>query len=87
MPVAEVGKILGGPPGPGPATTEVAGSATSADGAHLAQPCAESIIQCLDNALDSSSLQSDTIDHINAHGTGTALGDVEVRRGVAPPQT
>jgi len=54
---------------------EVAGFASLADGTHVAQPQRESIARCLDNALDNAGFLPDAIDYINAHGTGTRLGD------------
>jgi 3-oxoacyl-[acyl-carrier-protein] synthase II len=54
---------------------EVVGFGTGCDGQHLAQPRKESIVRCLNNALDNAGLLPDGIGYINAHGTGTVLGD------------
>jgi 3-oxoacyl-[acyl-carrier-protein] synthase II len=60
--------------GAGP-LAEVVGFGTSCDGEHMAQPHRASIVQCLHNALDNAGMMPDAIDYVNAHGTGTVLGD------------
>ena len=54
---------------------EVAGFGTSCDGEHMAQPHRASIVPCLHNALDNAGMMPDAVDYVNAHGTGTVLGD------------
>ena len=66
-----------------PILAEIAGFATLADGSHLAQPHADSITRCLHNALDNASLLPDAIDYVNAHGTGTLMGDPAEARALA----
>ena len=66
-----------------PILAEVLGFATAADGQHLAQPRSVSIVQCLDNALDSAGLRPENVDYINAHGTGTVLGDRAEAQAIA----
>lgn len=64
---------------------ELTGFSTSSDGTHLAQPHGKSIEKCIKDALDNANLIPDDIDYINAHATGTILGDVaeaEAVRGV-----
>jgi len=56
---------------------EVAGYATTSDGTHLAQPHSESIIACLEKALDVSGFRPDYVEYVNAHATGTMQGDRE----------
>jgi len=58
-----------------PILAEVAGFSTISDGTHLAQPHTESIQRCIETALSISSINPDEIDYINAHATGTQLGD------------
>lgn len=55
---------------------EIEGFATNTDGRNLAQPHRGSIVRCLHNALDNAGVMPDGIDYINAHATGTVLGDV-----------
>lgn len=55
---------------------EVIGFHTSSSGVHMAQPDAESISDCIRNAIDNSGLKPEKIDYINAHATGTTLGDI-----------
>lgn len=55
---------------------EVVGFSTSADGSHLAEPHKDSILYCIKNALDNSRLSPKEIQFINAHATGTILGDL-----------
>lgn len=59
-----------------PILAEVAGFSTSSDGTHLAQPHGRSIMKCMKDALDNANLTPDDIDYINAHATGTILGDI-----------
>lgn len=55
---------------------EVIGFSTSSDGTHLAQPHSKSIAKCIKDALDNAEIAPDEIDYINAHATGTVLGDM-----------
>lgn len=59
-----------------PILAEVVGFSTSSDGTHLAQPHSKSIAKCMNEALDNAGVTPDSIDYINAHATGTLLGDV-----------
>ncbi|HAS16736.1 MAG TPA: hypothetical protein DDX84_07695 [Nitrospiraceae bacterium] len=59
-----------------PILAEIKGFSTLSDGTHLAQSHSDSIVRCMENALDSANLTSDDIDYINAHATGTILGDI-----------
>ncbi len=61
---------------------EVAGFDTVADGGHLAQPLSDSITRCLHNALDNAGVLPEGIGYVNAHGTGTALGDAAEAQAV-----
>lgn len=56
---------------------EVLGYAGSADGIHIAAPAqeGEGIARAMRKALRNGGVAPDTIDYINAHGTGTALND------------
>jgi len=58
-----------------PILAEVVGFHTSSDGTHIAQPHSESIASCIKGALSSSGISPSQIGYINAHATGTPLGD------------
>jgi 3-oxoacyl-[acyl-carrier-protein] synthase II len=55
---------------------EVVGFSTSSSGVHMAQADADSIAVCINDALKSAQLQPGDVDYINAHATGTLVGDV-----------
>jgi 3-oxoacyl-[acyl-carrier-protein] synthase II len=57
---------------------EVAGYGASNDAFHVATPHPESIgvIEMMRAALESSGVQPDEVDYINAHGTSTEQGDI-----------
>jgi len=56
---------------------ELLGYGASADGGHITQPDAEGTgaAKAMSNALADGRLAPEDIDHINAHGTSTPLGD------------
>jgi 3-oxoacyl-[acyl-carrier-protein] synthase II len=54
---------------------EVIGFATNASGIHMAHADDESIVHCIKDALLSAELKPDEVDYINAHATGTVIGD------------
>ena len=55
---------------------EVIGFSTSASGVHMAQADSESISICIRAALTDAQLKAQQVDYINAHATGTLMGDV-----------
>lgn len=57
---------------------ELAGYGMSGDAHHITAPCedGEGASRCMVNALRNASANPDEVDHINAHGTSTPLGDV-----------
>lgn len=59
-----------------PALAEVVGFGSSCDGAHLTTPSPDGMAEAMRRALASASLGPGDIDYINAHATGTAIGDV-----------
>ena len=54
---------------------EVLGGATSCDARHMASPSPDGMANCMQLGLDDAGLDSDQIDYINAHATGTRVGD------------
>lgn len=61
-----------------PTMAEVAGFGASSDAHHMVSPCpdAKAATLAIQYALDDAGLNADQIDYVNAHGTGTPLGDV-----------
>ncbi|HEX2605585.1 MAG TPA: beta-ketoacyl-ACP synthase [Oxalicibacterium sp.] len=55
---------------------ELVGFGTNSDGCHVTQPNAETMKVAMQLALEDAGLQPDEIGYVNAHGTGTAHGDV-----------
>lgn len=64
--IARGAKILG----------EISGFATFSSGVHIAQADKDSIETCIRAALNSADLKAGDIDYINAHATGTLVGDI-----------
>jgi len=54
---------------------ELLGWATNSDGHHVALPCRERIIHCLEAALRNAGVAPGDIDYYNAHGTSTIVND------------
>ena len=57
---------------------ELIGFGMSADANHMTAPCedGEGAARCMTNALRVAEINSDEVDHVNAHGTSTPLGDI-----------
>lgn len=57
---------------------ELIGFGMSADANHMTAPCedGEGAARCMTNALRIAEINSDEVDHVNAHGTSTPLGDI-----------
>jgi 3-oxoacyl-[acyl-carrier-protein] synthase II len=56
---------------------EITGFSTTASGVHVSQSNKESMITCIQQALDDSGVTAAEIDYINAHATATIQGDQE----------
>ncbi|MCC7013985.1 MAG: beta-ketoacyl-ACP synthase [Planctomycetes bacterium] len=59
-----------------PIHAEVLGFATNCDGDHMTQPNAEGMERVMRAALADAALTPDAIDFVNAHATGTEVGDI-----------
>jgi 3-oxoacyl-[acyl-carrier-protein] synthase II len=59
-----------------PILGEIIGFATGSSGENIAQSDAESIVHCMSEALSSAGVSPQEIDYINAHATGTLVGDI-----------
>ncbi|MCB1691031.1 MAG: beta-ketoacyl-ACP synthase [Halioglobus sp.] len=65
-----------------PIYAEIIGYATNSDGAHITQPCVDSISRVLEQSLKSAGIESGDIDYISAHGTATERGDIAESQAV-----
>jgi len=54
---------------------EVLGGATSCDARHMASPSPDGMAACMTLGLQDAGLTPDQIDYVNAHATGTRVGD------------
>ena len=61
---------------------EISGFATFSSGVHIAQPDQASIEKCINFALEQASIKTTGIDYINAHATGTLVGDVSEAKAI-----
>lgn len=55
---------------------EIAGFGTNCDGTHVTNPSADGMRGAMELALRSANLSPGAIDHVNAHATGTSIGDI-----------
>lgn len=55
---------------------ELVGFGTTCDGAHVTSPSPEGMAAAIRAALKDAGLPADAIGYVNAHGTGTELGDL-----------
>jgi len=54
---------------------EILSFATCGSGFHISAPSSEDMLRCMRGALTGAGLQAEDIDYINAHASGTELGD------------
>ncbi|MCB9602675.1 MAG: beta-ketoacyl-ACP synthase [Sandaracinus sp.] len=59
---------------------ELVGYGTSCDGTHITAPSPEGMEAAMRLALQDARIAPSDVDYVNAHGTGTAVGDVEEAR-------
>jgi 3-oxoacyl-[acyl-carrier-protein] synthase II len=59
-----------------PIIAEVLGYGTNCDGLHMTNPSPDGMEQVMRLALADAGLDADAIDYVNAHGTGTEVGDI-----------
>jgi 3-oxoacyl-[acyl-carrier-protein] synthase II len=61
---------------------EIVGYATNCDSTHMTQPGTEMIEACMREALASARVEPRDLGYINAHATGTTIGDVAEARAI-----
>lgn len=61
---------------------EIIGYHTCCDGLHMTSPSAEGMHRCMQGALESAGCRGVELDYINAHATGTRLGDMAESRAI-----
>ena len=66
-----------------PILGEIIGFQTGCDGAHMTSPQAEGMEYCMASALESAGLSIRDMDYINAHATGTPMGDMAEAAAIA----
>lgn len=54
---------------------EIIGFGTSCDGTHVTSPVPEGMTECMRLALEDAGIAADEVDYVNAHATGTKVGD------------
>lgn len=54
---------------------ELAGCGMTSDAGHITRPDVDGIAHAISNALKDAGLAADTVDYVNAHGTGTPASD------------
>ena len=59
---------------------ELAGFATNCDGKHITNPDEAGMARVMREALQDAGLDAQAIDHVNAHGTATEVGDIAESR-------
>jgi 3-oxoacyl-[acyl-carrier-protein] synthase II len=61
---------------------EIPGYWENAGATHIVQPNPEETAHCMRQAVAEAGLEPDAIDYINAHGTGTPIGDVAEAKAI-----
>jgi 3-oxoacyl-[acyl-carrier-protein] synthase II len=60
---------------------EIVGFGTNADGKHVTQPTMETMRRAMEAAVTDAAIDPGEIGYVNAHGTGTELGDIAESHG------
>ena len=55
---------------------EILGYGTCCDGSHMTTPSQDGMVRCMRAALEAAAIQNTDLAYINAHATGTDLGDI-----------
>ena len=58
------------------------GGAYVCDGSHMSQPRSPSMVETMKLAMSRAAIDSNSVGYINAHATGTKLGDPEEARAI-----
>ncbi|MEA9357183.1 beta-ketoacyl synthase N-terminal-like domain-containing protein [Bacteriovorax sp. PP10] len=61
---------------------EISGGAYFCDGIHMSQPQADQMAVTMNQALKDAGLSASQIDYVNAHATGTQVGDEQEVKGI-----
>lgn len=61
---------------------EIAGFASTSDPSNIASPSSEAIEACMKKALEDANATPESVDYVNAHATGTVLGDAAESQAV-----
>lgn len=62
---------------------EIIGFGNVTDSSHIANPDKKSMVRAMEKAMAEGDLQSRDIDYVNAHATGTELGDIAEATAIA----
>lgn len=63
-----------------PILAEVLGYASNCDGVHLTNPSSDGMRRVMELSLEDAGIRPEAVDYVNAHGTGTPVGDVAETR-------
>ena len=66
-----------------PILGEILGYASNCDGAHLTMPSQDGMERVMRLALEDAQVDAAAIDYVNAHGTGTEIGDIAESQATA----
>ena len=61
---------------------EIKGYGFSCDGGHLTQPSGQGAVRAMRQCLENGGINREQIDYVNAHATGTPVGDLVEGRGI-----
>lgn len=62
---------------------EIIGFSSTADPSNLVSPSSKAIAQCMQLALDDAGIEPEAVQYVNAHATGTVLGDAAESSAIA----